>query len=289
MGSLCSLCRMQWQVERLGKRKTVQDKAVQFVEKFTNDCEVECATLYCHHAMDHIPDQVRDAEVGISDLLQQSVEHSLKASKGNMHNFSNMQLRDEMNDKGRNFQVMAKEWERVHLKRKVAMPVSRNERRQMGDGSKEVEAAVDRARRKGLLVSRSNAQIDKKLQKREAKRAELVAKVLAGRDLTLFANLSKTLDNPPAGAEGSGVGTAGAGAAPAAEAPAAAVAEVPTAAAAAAEVPASRGSADLTATGRGATGSSRRGRGRGGAAAARGRGRGVTTTGRRIPKSAKPI
>jgi hypothetical protein len=185
---------------------------------------------------------------------------------------------------------MAKERERVHLKHKVAMPVSRNERRQMGDGSKEVAAAVDRARMKGLLVSRSNAQIDKKLQKGEANRAELVAKVLAGRDLTLSAKLSQTLDNPPAGAEGSRVGTAGAGAAPAAEAPAAAVAEVPTAAAAAAEVSASsRGNADLTATGRGAAGSSRGGRGRGGAAAARVRGRGVTTTGRRIPESAKPI
>jgi hypothetical protein len=91
------------EVERLGKSKTVQDKAVQFVEKFTDVCGVECATLYCHHAMDHIPDQVRDAEVDISDLSQQSVEHSLKASKGDMHNFSNMRLRDETNDKGRNF------------------------------------------------------------------------------------------------------------------------------------------------------------------------------------------
>lgn len=144
-------------MERLAKSKTVQDKAVQFVEKFTDVCGVECATLYCHHAMDHIPDQVRDAEVDISDLSQQNVEHSAKASKGDMHNFNNMRLRDETNDKGRNFHVMAKERERVHLKRKVAMPVSRNERRQMGDGSKEVEAAVDRARRKGLLVSRSNA------------------------------------------------------------------------------------------------------------------------------------
>jgi hypothetical protein len=167
-------------VERVAKSRAVQDKAVGFVEKFTDvQCGVECATLYCHHAMDHIPNQVRDAEVNISDLSQQSVEHSLKASKGDMHNFSNMRLRDDKNDKGRNYQVMAKERERVHLKRKVAMPVSGNERRQPGDGSKEVEAAVDRARRKGLLVSRSNAQIDKKLEKGEATRTQLVARVLA--------------------------------------------------------------------------------------------------------------
>jgi hypothetical protein len=230
-------------------------------------------------------DQVRDAEVDISDLSQQSVEHSLKSSKGDMHNFSNMRLRDDTNDKSRNYQVTAKEWERVHLKPKVAMPVSRNKKRQLGDGSKEVEAAVDRARRKGLLVSRSNAQIDKKLQKGEVKRAELIAKVMEDRAPTFSASASHTSNNPSAAAaEGAGAGS-----------------EEPTAAAAAAaEVPATGTSADLTATGRGAgrgvgrggAGSSRGGRGgrgRGAAAPARGSGRGVTATGRRIPNSARAI
>jgi hypothetical protein len=58
---------------------------------------------------------------------------------------------------------MAKDRERVHLKRELPMPQSRNERRQLGDGSKEVDKAVERAGRKGLLISRSSAQIDKKL------------------------------------------------------------------------------------------------------------------------------
>jgi hypothetical protein len=98
-----------------------------------------------------------------------------------MHNFSNMRLRDDTNDKGRNYKVMAKERERVHLKPEVTMPISRNERQQLGNASKEVEAAVDKARRKALLVSRSAAQIDKKLQKGEVKRAQLVAKVLEER------------------------------------------------------------------------------------------------------------
>jgi hypothetical protein len=220
---------------------------------------------------------VRDAEVDISDLSQQSVEHSLKASKGDMHNFSNMRLWDDKNDKGRNYQVMAKERERVHLKRKVAMPVSRNERRQLDNGSKEVEAAVDRARRKGLLVSRSVAQIDKKLEKGEVKRAQLVARVLEERELTLSANVSHTPDNPLE-ETGSGV-DAGIGAA---------ASDVPAADVPPQEVPAGTRSADLTATGRGAgRGAGRGGRGRG--APARVRERGVSATGRRIPTSARAI
>jgi hypothetical protein len=42
----------------------------------------------------------------------------------------------------------------------VAMPLSRNLRRQLGDGSKEVEKQVERAGRKGLLSSRSQMQIN---------------------------------------------------------------------------------------------------------------------------------
>jgi hypothetical protein len=214
----------QNEVERRAKSRTMQDKAVHFVERFTDVCGMEVATLYCHHAMDHIPDQVRDAEVDISDLSQQSVEHSLKASKEDMRNFSNKRLRDETNDKGRNYQVLAKERERVHLKREVAM--SRNERKMLGDGTKEVKQAVDRARRKGLLDSRSATQLDKALQKGQAKREQLVAKVLEERELTLSANLTQTSDNPVEAADAE------------AEVPA----EVPTV-----EVPAGIGSADLTA------------------------------------------
>jgi hypothetical protein len=101
-----------------------------------------------------------------------------------MQDFSNKQLRGEKMDLRRNQQVMAQERERVHLEQRVEMPLSRNVKRQLGDGSKEIETAVERAGRKGLLASRSQQQIDNQVAKGKRKLDELVAGVLEDR-LTL--------------------------------------------------------------------------------------------------------
>jgi hypothetical protein len=82
-----------------------------------------------------------------------------------MQLFTNRRLKDERQEKGRNYQVMAKGEERIALRQKVHMPMSRNERRQLGDGSKAAEQTVERARRRGQLVSRSQLQIETKLAK----------------------------------------------------------------------------------------------------------------------------
>lgn len=170
--------------KRLAKSTVVQDKAVTFVDSFADVWGRETATLYCHLSLDHIPRMVRDTPVDIADLSQQYVEHALKQGKQDMHNFSNLRLIDNTNKKSRNFQVMAKDRERVHLKREAAMPQTRNEKRQLDDGSKKVEKAVDRAGRKGLLISRSNIQIDKRLVKTQPARDALLAGVLEKRRLT---------------------------------------------------------------------------------------------------------
>jgi hypothetical protein len=167
--------------ERLIKSVVVQDKTTTFVECFTDVCGRKNATLYCHQSVAHLPDMVRNTPVDISQLSQQSVEHALKQGKTDMHNFNNKRLRDETNDLGRNYQNMTKDRERMHLKREVAMPLNRNEKRQLGDGSKEVEKAVERAERKGLLASKSNAQIAKKVEKDEPKMVEILENFRAAR------------------------------------------------------------------------------------------------------------
>jgi hypothetical protein len=175
--------------KRLATSLVVRAKAVALVENFTDTCGKETATLYCHHAMAHIPQMVRDSPVDISDLSQQYVEHALEQGKLDMHNFTNKRVRDETNDKSRNYQVMAKDRERVHLKRELPMPLNRNEKRQLGDGSKEAENAVQRAVRKGGLASRSNAQIDKKLEKKSNERAKLLKKFHEEIQLTVLEEL----------------------------------------------------------------------------------------------------
>jgi hypothetical protein len=57
--------------ERVAKSIVAQDKAVTFVDCFTDVCGRENATLYCHQALTHIPDMVRDTPVDISNLSQQ--------------------------------------------------------------------------------------------------------------------------------------------------------------------------------------------------------------------------
>jgi hypothetical protein len=151
--------------ERLAKSEVVQHLATAFTAAFTDVCGVENATLYCHMTLDHLPEMVRDTPVDLSEVSQQALEHALKQGKSDMRDFTNKRLRSENMGLGRNQQVMAKERERVHLEQEVAMPLSRNVKRQLGDGSKEVEKQVERAGRKGLLTSRSQMQIDKKVEK----------------------------------------------------------------------------------------------------------------------------
>jgi hypothetical protein len=152
------------------------------------------------------------------------VEAALKQAKTDMHNFNNKRLRDEINDLGRNYQNMAKDRERMHLKREVAMPLNRNEKRQLGDGSKEVEKAVERAERKGLLTSRSHAQIEKKVQRDEPKMLEILDNfrtqrllLTAGEAEVEAASFIPVASVPgergvPAGAGAGGAGSASAGA-----------------------------------------------------------------------------
>jgi hypothetical protein len=311
--------------ERLAKSLVVQAKAVAFVENFTDTCGKETATLYCHHAMAHIPQMVRDSPVDISDLSQQYVEHALKQGKSDMHNFTNKRVRDETNDKSRNYQVMAKDRERVHLKRELPMPLNRNEKRQLGDGSKEAEKAVQRAVRKGGLASRSNAQIDKKLEKKSGERAKLLEKFHEEIQLTVLEKLPQpaalnplsrsSLERPlleatlaASGARAAAMGGAGT--------PAAVPAEIASAMRAAWTEPglgggtgaaggaqttqqgtgrgvrmaagrgrASAGVSTSAAAGRGAGAGAGVGRGRG----ARGRGRGRTSGGRWIPAGAMAL
>jgi hypothetical protein len=93
------------------------------------------------------------------------VEAKLKEGKTDMQLFTNKRLKDERQQKGRVYQVMAKGRERVALRKKVLKPMSRNERRQLGDGSKGAEQTVERAQRRGILVSRSQLQINNKITK----------------------------------------------------------------------------------------------------------------------------
>jgi hypothetical protein len=129
--------------ERLAKSIRVEDLGVAFVDRYTAAVGGELSTLYMHHGMSHLPEMILELPIDISDLSQQFVEHALKEGKGDMQAFSNKRLRDERNDKGRNLQVMQKGREREFLKRHEEMPLSRNEKRQLGDGSKAAEQTVE--------------------------------------------------------------------------------------------------------------------------------------------------
>jgi hypothetical protein len=125
------------------------------VDSYTAAVGSELITLYMHLGMGHLPEMILEHPIDISDLSQQFVEAALKEGKGDMHAFTNKRLRDETNDKGRNPQVMQKGRERDYLKRHEEAPLSRNEKRQLGDGSKATEQTIARAARRGQLISRS--------------------------------------------------------------------------------------------------------------------------------------
>jgi hypothetical protein len=235
--------------ERLAKSIRVEDLGVAFVDNYTAALGGELSTLYMHHGMGHLPEMILELPIDISDLLQQFVAHAWKEEKGDMHAFSNKRLRDEGNDKGRNLQVMQKGREREYLKRHEEMPLSRNEKRQLGDGSKATEQSVARAARRGQLVSRSQAQLTKRVGKVQSELQKAVALVQERRALqALTADVESPAPNIQASNAPAGSGPLGSGAAGAHD---------------------GAGAEALPPTGRGA------GRGRGaaaGAAAARGRG-----------------
>ncbi|GAQ87283.1 hypothetical protein KFL_003430020 [Klebsormidium nitens] len=296
------------QAERLRKSVLVQDKAVAYVDSFTAQVGMDKATLYMHQAMDHIPEMVLRFEVDISDMSQQFVEAKLKEGKTDMQLFSNKRLVDETQKKGRNQQVMAKGRERIALKQSIDFPLSRNEKRQLGDGSKAAEQTVERARRRGQLASRSQAQIEKRV----AKCAPDVSRVYLG-----YKNKLEQLTGLEEGGESdeelpnnvasrasasfiSNANTSG-NQGPVSGMPrASGVAESEVGRGAGVEPERgglAAGPALAQAAGRGAGrggragGGGARGRGPGGAgrgAGARGRGRGRTTGGRAIPASARP-
>ncbi|GAQ89496.1 hypothetical protein KFL_005290110, partial [Klebsormidium nitens] len=129
--------------ERLAKSIVVQDRAAAYVYSFSSQLGADLATLYMHLGMVHVPDMVRRFPVSFSDMSQQFVEHKLKEGKTDMQLFTNRRLVDERQQKGRNLQVMAKGRERLALEQTVAMPLSRNERRFIGDGEKVAEQAIE--------------------------------------------------------------------------------------------------------------------------------------------------
>jgi hypothetical protein len=151
--------------QRAAKSILVEVLAVLYVDSFVRATMLEAVPLYLHLSMCHLHTIVREHPVDISDLSQQYVENALKQGKMDMQVHTNKRLRDETNDVGRNLQVFKKERERAKLKRKVPLPLSRNERRQLADGSNAAEQTVAWAGRRGQLVSRSDAQVEKKVAK----------------------------------------------------------------------------------------------------------------------------
>lgn len=140
--------------ERAVKSLEVQDQAVTYVDAFAAAVGRQFCTLYMHHILIHIPRQVKDLELDLTDVSQQGFENLLKQGKTDMRLFSNKQLKNERQQFGRNAQVIGKERERIHLKRTLPVPPTRNEKRCLA-GEKSLQASaratVDRAERRGHL------------------------------------------------------------------------------------------------------------------------------------------
>lgn len=99
--------------EREKKSIEVRDQAVEYVDAFAAAVGREFCTLYMHHMLIHIPEQVKDLELNITDVSQQGFENLLKQGKTDMRLFSNKQLKNERQQFGRNAQVIGKERERI--------------------------------------------------------------------------------------------------------------------------------------------------------------------------------
>jgi hypothetical protein len=103
----------------------------------------------------------------ISVVSQQGLEHLLKAGKVDALVFSNKRLRGDGQEMGRNQQVLGKERERKKMRVEVPMQKSRTKRRMEADQEKAAKETVDRAEARGLLQSRTDNMIDKRITKRE--------------------------------------------------------------------------------------------------------------------------
>jgi hypothetical protein len=140
--------------ERAEKSIEVQDQAVVYVDAFAAAVGREFCTLYMHHVLLHIPRQVKNLELNLTDVSQQGFENLLKQGKTDMRLFSNKQLKNERQQFGRNAQVIGKERETIHIKRILPVPPTRNEKRCLA-GEKSLQASaratVDRAVRRGQL------------------------------------------------------------------------------------------------------------------------------------------
>jgi hypothetical protein len=279
--------------QRAEKATLCQDMAVAFVDAFSGAVGEDLCTLYCHHAMIHIPDIIRNIPLNIGDLSQQGFEHLLKMGKSDLHNFTNKRLRGDGQDKGRNYQVLAKERERKRIKRDVPRPPTRNERGILGGvGARNAAAqqVVNRAERRGQLASTSAAQSAKRIAKQTGPLLQIVQRIQAVRELTVpLEAASNIAAESGSGFRGGAEVAAGAGPSRTEETAQAAVdedvevfAEVPTR-----RGRGGRGGGSSRGTG-GARGPGSRGRGaRGGVG--RGRGAEVTSGGRRIPASARVL
>jgi hypothetical protein len=118
--------------EREAKATKAQDAAVAYVDAFTAAVGGDLCTLYMHHSMRHLPHMIRDNDLDISAMSQQGFEHLLKQGKSDLVNFTNKRLRGDGQDKGRQYQVIAKERERKRMKTLIPMPLTRTQRYQLG-------------------------------------------------------------------------------------------------------------------------------------------------------------
>jgi hypothetical protein len=118
--------------ERKEKSGEVQDQAVEYVDAFAAAVGRKFCTLYMHHMLIHVPGQVKDLKLDITDVSQQGFKNLLKQGKTVMRLFLDKQLKNERQEFGRNAQVIGKDSrERVALKRILPMPPTRNEKRNL--------------------------------------------------------------------------------------------------------------------------------------------------------------
>jgi hypothetical protein len=191
-------CKRLWktlgQQQREAKAERAQDLAVAFVYNFSSAVGQELCTVYMHFGMCHLPDMIRRLPLNTSDVFQQWFEALLKQGKTDARLFSNKRLRDEKQAKGRNYQVLGKERERVRMKRDVPMPLNRNEKRHLGGYKASKRAAkqtVERAVRRGQLsggVAKSKLELDARVTKQESGLTAIVARFKGIRAATADAN-----------------------------------------------------------------------------------------------------
>jgi hypothetical protein len=155
-------------VERRAKSVLVVDLAVAYVDAYTQAGFGDMCTLYMHHSMRHIPRMILRLDIDISVVSQQGLKHLLKAGKVDAIVFSNKRLRGDGQEMGRNKQVLRKERERKKMRVEVPMQKSRTERRMEANQERVALETVGRAQARGLLQSRTDIMIAKRVFKQDA-------------------------------------------------------------------------------------------------------------------------